>query len=66
MLGGSISIGGFAVVIYAVSRLLMMTRAVMRMLGISYRASATASHLLEFLRLDEGRPPGARTVVTAA
>ena len=57
--GGSIGVGGFAVVIYAVSRLMLMTRAVMSMLGTSYRASATASHLLEFLRLDEGRPPGA-------
>ena len=56
--GGSISVGGFAVVIYAVSRLLLMTRAVMSMLGTSYRASATASHLIEFLRLDEGRPMG--------
>ena len=41
---GSIDIGGFAVVIYAMSRLLMMTRAVASMLGTSYRASATASH----------------------
>ena len=63
--GGSITVGGFAVVIYAVSRLMMMTRAVMSMLGTSYRASATASHLLEFLRLDEGRPPGDSTVVAA-
>ena len=60
--GGSSSVGGFAVVIYAVSRLMRMTQAVMGMLGSSYRASATASHLLEFLRLDEGRPPGARAV----
>ena len=37
---------------------MLMTRTVMSMLGTSYRASATASHLLEFLRLDEGRPPG--------
>ena len=66
VLGGSISIGGFAVVIYTVSRLMMMTRAVMRMLGTSYRASATASHLLEFPRLDEGRPPGASAVVASA
>ena len=55
---GSVSVGGFAVVIYAVSRLMLMTRAVMSMLGTSYRASATASHLLEFLQLDEGRPLG--------
>ena len=57
---GSIGVGGFAVVIYAVSRLMMMTRAVMDMLGQSYRASATASHLFEFLERDEGRPPGDR------
>ena len=64
--GGSIGVGGFAVVIYAVSRLMLMTRAVMSMLGTSYRASATASHLLEFLRLDEGRPPGASAGVSSA
>ena len=63
--GGSITVGGFAVVIYAVSRLMRMTQAVMGMLGTSYRASATASHLLEFLRLDEGRPPGAGAVAAA-
>ena len=55
---GSIDVGGFAVVIYAMGRLLMMTRAVTSMLGTSCRASATASQLIEFLRLDEGRPPG--------
>ncbi|MDE0219297.1 MAG: ABC transporter ATP-binding protein [Spirochaetaceae bacterium] len=42
------------------SRLMMMTRAVMDMLGQSYRASATASHLFEFLERDEGRPMGDR------
>ena len=52
---GSIGVGGFAVVIYAVSRLLLVTEAVMNMLGASAGASATASHLIEFLRLDEGR-----------
>ena len=57
---GSIGVGGFAVVIYAVSRLMLMTRAVMDMFGQSYRASATASHLFEFLERDEGRPPGGR------
>ena len=56
---GSIGVGGFAVVIYAVSRLLLMTEAVMNMFGASYAAGATASHLIEFLRLDEGRPEGA-------
>ena len=53
---GSISVGGFAVVIYALSRFMLMTRAVMDMFGESYRASATASHLIEFLQRDEGRP----------
>ena len=57
---GSIGVGGFAVVIYAVSRLMLMTRAVMDMFGQSYRASATASHLFEFLERDEGRPMGDR------
>ena len=57
---GSVGVGGFAVVIYAVSRLMMMTRAVMDMFGNSYRFSATASHLFEFLERDEGRPPGGR------
>ena len=56
---GSIGVGGFAVVIYAVSQLLLMTEAVMNMFGSSYDASARAAHLIEFLRLDEGRPEGA-------
>ena len=64
--GGSIGVGGFAVVIYAVSRLMMMTRAVMSMFGTSHRSSVTASHLLEFLRLDEGRPPGDSAGVATA
>ena len=55
---GSIGVGGFAVVIYAVSRLMLMTRAVMDMFGQSYRASATASHLFEFLERDEGQAAG--------
>ena len=58
---GSIGVGGFAVVIYAVSRLMLMTRAVMDMFGQSYRASATASHLFEFLERDEGRPLDGRS-----
>ena len=57
---GSVGVGGFAVVIYAVSRLMLMTRAVMDMFGNSYRFSATASHLFEFLDRDEGRPPSDR------
>ena len=57
---GSIGVGGFAVVIYAVSRLMLMTRAVMDMFGHSYRFSATASHLFEFLEREEGRPLGDR------
>ena len=56
---GSIGVGGFAVVIYAVSQLLLMTEAVMNMFGASYDASARAAHLIEFLRLDEGRREGA-------
>ena len=57
---GSIGVGGFAVVIYAVSRLMLQTRAVMDMFGHSYHTSATASHLFEFLERDEGRPMGDR------
>ena len=53
---GSISIGGFAVVVYAVSKFMLMTRAVTEMFGESYRASATAAHFIEFLERDEGRP----------
>ena len=53
---GSISVGGFAVVIYAVSKFMLMTRAVTEMFGESYRASATAAHFIEFLERDEGRP----------
>ena len=64
--GGSIGVGGFAVVIYAVSRLMMMTRAVMSMLGTSHRSSVTAAHLLEFLRLDEGRQQGGSTAARSA
>ena len=63
---GSIGVGGFAVVIYAVSRLMMMTRAVMSMLGTSHRSSVTAAHLLEFLRLDEGRQQGGSTAARSA
>ena len=53
---GSISVGGFAVVIYAVSKFMLMTRAVTDMFGESYRAGATAAHFIEFLERDEGRP----------
>ena len=53
---GSISVGGFAVVIYAVSKFMLMTSAVTEMFGESYRASATAAHFIEFLARDEGRP----------
>ena len=55
---GSIGVGGFAVVIYAVSRFMLMTQAVVEMFGESYGESATASHLIEFLEHDEGRPVG--------
>ena len=53
---GSISVGGFAVVVYAVSKFMLMTKAVTEMFGESYRASATAAHFIEFLERDEGRP----------
>ncbi|MDE0022854.1 MAG: ABC transporter ATP-binding protein [Spirochaetaceae bacterium] len=53
---GSIGVGGFAVVIYAVSKFMLMTEAVTEMFGESYRASATAAHFFEFLERDEGRP----------
>ena len=53
---GSIGVGGFAVVIYAVSKFMLMTEAVTEMFGESYRASATAAHFTEFLERDEGRP----------
>ena len=63
---GSIGVGGFAVVIYAVSRMLLMTEAVMVMFGSSYDASARAAHLFEFLRLDEGRREGVGGSAAAA
>jgi len=53
---GSISVGGFAVVIYAVSKFMLMTEAVTEMFGESYRASTSAAHFIEFLERDEGRP----------
>ena len=53
---GSISVGGFAVVVYAVSKFMLMTSAVTEMFGESYRDSATAAHFIEFLERDEGRP----------
>ena len=57
---GSIGVGGFAVVIYAMSRFMLMTEAIMEGFGVSYRQSIKASHLVEFLDRDEGRPVGDR------
>lgn len=54
---GAIGVGGFAVAVYAASRLMLTTGSVMDMVGDSYRRSATAAHLFEFLSLGEGRPP---------
>ena len=55
---GSIGVGGFVVVLYAMSRFMLMTEAVMEGFGVSYRHSVQASHLVEFLDRDEGRPAG--------
>ena len=52
---GAIGVGGFAVVVYAASRLMLTTGATMDMAGNSYRSSATAAHLFEFLARGEGR-----------
>lgn len=54
---GTIGVGGFAVVVYAASSLMLTTGSFMDMIGNSYRQSATAAHLFEFLSLGEGRPP---------
>ena len=58
---GSIGVGGFVVVLYAMSRFMLMTEAIMEGFGASYRHSVQASHLVEFLDRDEGRPVGGRT-----
>ncbi len=55
---GSIGVGGFVVVLYAMSRFMLMTEAVMEGFGVSYRHSVQASHLVELLDRDEGRPAG--------
>ena len=55
---GSIGVGGFAVVIYAMSRFMLMTEGIMEGFGVSYRHSIQASHLVQFLDRDEGRPAG--------
>ena len=57
---GSVGVGGFAVVIYAMSWFMLMTEAIMEGFGGSYRQSVQASHLVEFLDRDEGRPVGDR------
>ena len=55
---GDIDIGGFAVVVYALSRFMALTGVMLDLFGQSYQASATAAHLVEFLRRSEGRPMG--------
>ncbi len=55
---GSVGVGGFVVVIYAMSRFMLMTEAIMEGFGVSYRHGVQASHLVEFLDRDEGRPAG--------
>ena len=57
---GSVGVGGFVVVIYAMSRFMLMTEAIMEGFGVSYRHGVQASHLVEFLDRDEGRPAGDR------
>ena len=56
--GGSIGVSGFAAVVYALTRLTLYSEAFMNMIGTSFRDSARAAHLIEFLLRDEGRPPG--------
>ncbi len=53
--GGSIGVGAFAVVVYAMSRFMLMAEGIMEGFGVSYRQSIKASHLVEFLDRDEGR-----------
>jgi len=57
---GSVGVGGFVVVIYAMSRFMLMTEAIMEGFGVSYRHGVQASHLVEFLDRDEGRAAGDR------
>ena len=56
--GGSIGVGEFAAVVYALTRLMLGSQSVMDLIGRSYRDSARAAHLIEFLLRDEGRPVG--------
>ncbi|MDE0219283.1 MAG: hypothetical protein OXJ90_08435, partial [Spirochaetaceae bacterium] len=63
---GDIDIGGFAVVVYALSRFMTLTGAMLDLFGQSYQASATAAHLVEFLRRSEGRAMGDPRPVRAA
>ena len=58
--GGSIGVGAFAVVVYAMSRFMLMAEGIMEGFGVSYRQSIKASHLVEFLDRGEGRPAGDR------
>ena len=54
--GGSIGIGGFGTVVYALTRLTLSSQSIMDMVGRSLRDSARAAHLIEFLQRGEGRP----------
>ncbi len=56
--GGSIGVGEFAAVVYALTRLMLGSQSVMDLIGRSYRDSARAAHLIEFLLRGEGRPVG--------
>ena len=58
--GGSIGVGAFAVVVYAMSRFMLMAEGIMEGFGVSYRQSIRASHLVELLDRGEGRPAGDR------
>ncbi len=56
LVGGSIGVGAFAAVVYALTRLTLLSQTVMDLIGRSFRDSARAAHLIEFLLRGEGRP----------
>ena len=56
--GGSIGVGEFAAVVYALTRLTLRSQSFTDMIGRCYRDSARAAHLIEFLLRGEGRPVG--------
>lgn len=56
--GGSIGVGEFAAVVYALTRLTLTSQSFTDMIGRCYRDSARAAHLIEFLLRGEGRPVG--------